>query len=236
MNKFCLSNWIYQKMIKYKFVLVPLISLLIIYILSLVFLLYFTNSHCFNQYLNTNTYMFSLSNIEKLHYASLIILTFILVLVAWVQLSKLHSISQSEFLLKVFNHLSDPTIIKALKILHIMRLKATKKCKDDINNTDKDINKKISLKIKKLRKKEQFAKKFIYLKNFLDYLEHISYLCIQGEISQEDIRKCLDERITTYYNFYEDLILFYQDKNQKHKPYESFAALAGKDNSNNKSK
>ncbi len=218
MKKCCILTWLCEIINKYKFILVPLISLLIIYVFFLTFLTFLTN--------------FRVNNLESLHYATLIILTFLLVLVAWVQLSKIHSVSQSEFLLKVFTHLSDESIIKAMKILHRLRLETEDECKNDNLSIPKKINEKISKKILELRGDYILVNNFIYLKNFLDYLEHISYLCEEGEISRDDIQSCLDERIRTYYAFYKDLIEYYKDKNPQYRPYQSFESLAGKYSNN----
>jgi hypothetical protein len=165
------------------------------------------------------------TDINKLYCATLIILTFILVCVAWIQLHKLQRISQSDFLLKIFHHLSDNSIIKAMKIIHRLRLNAEDEIRKRKDYTSTAITEDIRSKIRELRFNSELISEFIILKNFLDYLEHIAYLCNKKEISIEDIEKCLSERLSTYYDYYEDLIEFYREANPNHNPYKSLEIL-----------
>lgn len=175
----------------------------VIYWLILFILMHVTTKHCFNSCLEiNNTHLLDIHNIEKLYYASLIILTFLLVWIAWVQLSKLHSTSQSDFLLRIINHFSDKSILQALKIIHRIRLQAERIY---IHEPDK-ITKTIAMNISDMRDNPNNINEYFFLKNFLDYLEHIAYLCNQGAISIEDVENCIGERISWYYYFFEDLI------------------------------
>lgn len=168
------------------------------------------------------------TDVEHLHAVSLILLTFLLVVVAWHQLEQLLSTSikeqistQGDFLLRIINQLSSDPIIKAIQILHRLRLEAEIKFyKGSIKVTDE-----IAHNIYNMRDDINHIKSFIYLKNFLDYLEHIAYLCNKGYVTEKDITCCLDERITTYYKEFEQLIKYYQSKNKDNQPYTELETL-----------
>lgn len=200
---------------KYRFIWFPVTLTVIIYVLLLFIVYHFIILN--NPLSSTSIISQSFpgyNKLEALYYASYIILTFILVCVAWVQLSRLHSISQSDFTLRILNELNGESVLNALRIIHELRLEAEKENGD---KSDKNSST-IARKIRNMRDDNSKIKKFIYLKISLDYLEHISYLCNRGQISLEDIKGCIGEPIIDYYNFYQDLIVYYKSRSQNKEP------------------
>jgi hypothetical protein len=151
--------------------------------------------------------------IDKINSASIIVLTLLIVLVAWFQLEKLKDISkkdlnvtESDFLLRIINHFSDKSIIQALEIIHRMRLDSENK---NGHNSDTHTSF-IAKEIRDIRDDPNNIGEYMLLKNFLDYLEHIAYLSNEGYISIKDIENCMGERITDYYDYFRDLINYFK--------------------------
>ena len=149
-----------------------------------------------------NIVSFRQTQIDRINSASIIILTLFIVWVAWIQLSHLRKISQSDFLIKIINHFSDKSIIQALEIVHRIRLESEN---ENGQHSDKHTSF-IAKRIREIRDDPNNINEYLLLKSFLDYLEHIAYLCNENYISIKDIENCIGERICDYYDYFRDLI------------------------------
>ena len=163
----------------------------------------------------TNLYDDKNHDIIELHAAVLIILTFSLICVAWIQLRGINKTSKGDFLLRIDDRYGSLEIIKARIIINRLYYKTRAK---DISSESHI--KKIAEEIKKLGENEDCEEKknedFIYLLNFLDFLETVAYFSNKDYISQKDINELLGNSLNYYYKVFKQWICYrrckYDDK------------------------
>ena len=137
--------------------------------------------------------------ITELYDISLVVFTFILICVSWIQLSNLYNISTEDFLLRIDDRYGSESIIKARAIIHKII------CKTRQENSEINIEK-IQDEIEAIEENEEKAEDFMYLLNFLDFLETIAYFGNKEFISIIDIKELLGDSLLHYYGVFERLI------------------------------
>jgi len=123
-------------------------------------------------------------SIIRIHAAALLVLTLIFICVAWFQLKNLNITSKADFLLRIDDRFGSREIIRARKIIHEFYCETNQeniRVETHINN--------ISEKIKEICEDKDKAEDFVYLLNFLDFLETISYFCHKDYIEPVPIAK-----------------------------------------------
>ena len=116
--------------------------------------------------------------------AIMLVLTIVLIIGGWRQIHNANKISRDDFLLRIDFRYTSEEIIKARTLIHKIYISFSD---DKISRTDKII--KTSEKIEKMRTSEdkQESSDFMYLINFLDFLETIALFYNKGSINETDL-------------------------------------------------
>ncbi len=141
--------------------------------------------------------------------ASLIILTALIVYVAWVQLSGMSKTAKSDFLLRIDERYNSKEILRARTIINNIR------CKIKKGNSDKEeLNNEIAKKIMSMRDEEGKSEEYISLENYLSLLETIAYFTNEEHLSSEEFEKLLGEAIIGDFIKFKELISYYIKKDK----------------------
>ncbi len=158
--------------------------------------------------------------LQEIYCVNIIILTAIYVIlaailagVAWFQLNHLNSTAKNDFLLRIDERFGGPEIVKARSIIHKFYCQTHK---EGISNP-KHIHL-MQLEILNIKYNTLDAKDFMYLHNFIDFLETIAYFANRNVISETDVSELLSGSIAYYYHVFE---LFIKDRNDKY-PNQSY--------------
>ncbi len=139
----------------------------------------------------------------------IILLTLIIVCAGWMQFKNLNETSKGDFLLRIDERFGSPEILKARIIIHEFYCLT--------NKEDIDLNihiLRISEMILGTKNKIESSEKFIYLYNFLNFLETIAYFTNNNFISLEDINELLGGSLKYYYLTFQLLI---EDRRTKYR-------------------
>jgi hypothetical protein len=198
-------NWIEEKSYSVRDIMQSIISVFILLIIIAVFILplldlfgfdFFGQIHCIEGRCDRSD-----NSIIALNAGLIIILTLIIVIVAWIQLGSLSRTSKSDFLLRIDERYSSVNSVKARTIIHEFYCDAqTDELHYDI------VIEKISNRIKDVEFKKEESKDFIILINFLDFLETISYFCNKKYISDRDVNELLGCSMNYYYKIFKPII------------------------------
>lgn len=156
-----------------------------------------------NEKLNGNPA--DIRHIEAIHHASLIILTFILACIAWIQLGGINKTGQGDFLLRIDERFGNTEIIKAREIIHFIYAESKKEDKkteeqhcefianyiNDLGENYNDIDK---------------MKQYICLLNFLDFLETVSLFGNEGYISIELVNDLMNQSLIFFFTIFKKRI------------------------------
>jgi hypothetical protein len=167
------------------------------------------------------------------HHAIFIVgLTFLLVIVAWVQLQKIKEAARADFLLRVDDRYGGELTVEARTIIHIFYRDADKLCEKKELITEDARIRHIQSKIKELgqSKNEDDCKKFVCLLNFLDFLETIAYFCNHEHLAKEDINELLGGTLTFHYKVFESWICYRRCKYKDEKYYIELEKLVKNEN------
>ena len=137
----------------------------------------------------------------KWHALILIPLTFFILCAAWMQFKGLNKTSKGEFLLRIDERYGSKEIIKARQMIHNYYL--------DTYSVDIDIHihvKKISSRVLE-EKNNKNQKEFIYLLNFLDFLETVAYFTNNNYMSLDDVDELIGSSLKYYFCVFKELIL-----------------------------
>jgi hypothetical protein len=160
-------------------------------------------------------------SIIKLHAAGIMILTVILILVAQCQLGHLSQTSKADFLLRIDERYGSMEIIKAKKVIHRFYCDTIENAKDR-----EDHIRLIAEKIRNFEKKGDG--RFIYLLNFLDFLETVAYFCNKKYISNKDVEELIGGSIEYFYKLFKIFIWSRREESQDCKYYCEIEMLAKK--------
>ena len=168
----------------------------------------FMEHYYFEYFIHPNNPQWDVANnIHKIYSACLIILTFILVCVAWIQLTGIKRISKADFLLRLDERYSSLEIIKARAIIH--RLHCLVKTPEI---SDETRIQRIAEEIKNIGQNHMDSLEFTYLLNFLDFLETLAYFCNRGYISVDDVDDLIGNSMVFYYKVFKKWIYYRKEK------------------------
>lgn len=166
-------------------------------------------------------------NIIRVHAASIIILTIILICVGWLQLGNLNRTSKADFLLKIDSRYGSPEIVKARAVIQRLYREASPPNKDVPYEV---CVQKIADSIDKIRnrKDKNSCEEFSYLINLLDFLEIIAYFSRKNYISVKDIDELIGNSILFYFKIYKQWIYYRRRKYGNRTFYCEFEELVEK--------
>jgi hypothetical protein len=184
---------------------------------------YFDNSFIFfheNIIGNIN----NLHHIESLHDASLIVLTFIIACIAAYQLSGIIETGQASFLLEIDKRYSDPSIIRARNIIHVTYRKSVE---THPKYSEDEHSRYIGEEINNLGSKndKDGCEEYVYLLNFLDFLETLSLFVNRGHISINDVNDLMNQSMIYYFIIFEKRIRERRKKYNDDSFYREFEIL-----------
>lgn len=176
---------------------------------------------------NISSNISDVHHIESFHDASLIILTFVIACVAWIQLHGIIKTGRADFLLQIDKRYGDPAIIRARKIIHLIYRKLKN---ENSNLTEPQYCELLAQEINSLAegKTRKDDIDYVYLLNFLDFLETISLFANNGHISVDDINDLMNQSLGFFFTIYEIRI---RERRRKYKDdsfYQEFECLIKK--------
>ncbi|MCZ4682685.1 DUF4760 domain-containing protein, partial [Legionella pneumophila] len=134
-------------------------------------------------------------------------LTLIIVCVGWLQFGDLNKTTKGDFLLRIDERFGHETIIKARAIIHKFY------CETYDENICKETHRRIiGEKIMEIILVKKQSTNFIYLMNFLDFLETIAYFTNKNYMSEKDIKELLGGSIPYYYEVFKPFINYRRAK------------------------
>lgn len=216
-KKFC--KWVSKNTSK----IITVISLIVLILIILSFIDLFYQGY-WEHNANDNT-------VILLYSISIILLTIIIILIAYNQLNHLNltakksqDTNKNDFLLRIDNKYTSPEIIKARAIInqyyiatkyHMGKEKQWIKDYSDKNQIEKKRIEMVADEIESLGKNsdvEQNSERHMYLLNFLDFLETIAYFCNQKAVDERQVSALLGDSLCFYYDIFENWIKHRQKK------------------------
>jgi hypothetical protein len=158
----------------------PVISV-IVFLLVVVFVFLISIEKYNHLFFNTDAN----HHVQSIHEATIIILTFVLACIAWIQLGGIKKTTQAEFLLRIDERLGDENIIHARKIIHNMYLESKNACP---NCSEQGHRYFIAYKIDEISSIKDKSNDYVDLLNFLDFLETISLFTNMGYITESNVK------------------------------------------------
>lgn len=143
------------------------------------------------------------ATIDAFHAIEIVILTAILVLVAWIQLAGLQKTARADFLMRLDDRYGSEPIIKARQI--IQRLYRESKI---TNPTASEMTHRynIGIKINEISEDINGSEDYVYLLNLLDFLESISFFANRNDITAEDIKDLMGLSLDFFYTIFKPRI------------------------------
>lgn len=178
-------------------------------------------------YFSDNFISGRIHELENFHYASIVILTLILVWVAYSQLSGIYKTSKSDFLFRIESRWGSPEIINARKIIQQLYCEARGEIKSEEYNHSLIIGS-IQEKIKEMGKKAEKAEDFVALLNLLDFMETISYFTKNGSVSFKQVQELSGYSLIFLYEIFQKWIQVRREKYGKPGYYCDFEWLVKK--------
>lgn len=153
-----------------------------------------------------------------------------LTVIAWLKFGGFHMQNQTNILLQIDERWGNPEIIKARIIIHEIYLQVKKNNRNLLvelgrHCRDSSIQNSIGEKIIELSNTKKKEVDFIYLLNFLDFMETIGYIESIGQITVDELEALCGESLMFNYKIFKPYI---QDKRSRHQNdefYENFDKL-----------
>lgn len=169
-------------------------------------------------------------SINAFHAVEITILTFILILVAWVQLKSLNKTGSADFLLRLDERFTNKDILAARIFLHSIYIQHVTTC----THSDRKCAscheahmQSIRNYIYNIRHDSKFAKEFMQLRNLLELFETYGYFEKKGYLDKEDINQLLGGTVVYHYEVFRDWITYSQE-NKDSTSFQEFERLVSK--------
>ena len=133
------------------------------------------------------------AGVERFYAGAIIVLTILLLAVAWFKFGSLNNITQSDFLLRIDERFSSREIMRAREIVHEIYLEDSR---IDV----------MADKILDIADNSKKSDEFIHIINFIDFLETIAYFCNKDRVSSKAIEELTGGSITYYYKVFKKWI------------------------------
>lgn len=197
----------------------PLLCTIIV--LSLI--IWFLENHYINVVADNTSHKNLELAAEHFNAAAIVILTLIIFCAGWIQFKDLNKTSKGDFLLRIDEKYGQPENIKARTIIH----KYYCLTKDEYSDVTTHVRK-MSVMVKQTKYKFEEAENFVYLLNFLDFLETISYFANHDYISEKEVNELIGCSLKYYFCVFDDLIKERRLKYKSNNYYCELEALAKK--------
>jgi len=139
--------------------------------------------------------------------------------------SKISENTQAEFLLKIDERWTSSEILKAREIIHGLYLTVYKD-EQGRKKPMEEVYEILGQKIKGMAENQQEKSDFIYMLNFLDFMETIGYLCEKNHITWNSLDAlCGESLVFNYYKIFAPYICAERDKYGKQDLYTAFEKL-----------
>lgn len=199
------------KIIKKKF-----LPLVLIFFISLIIVLPFFfwamyHEHTVN-YTNVvgHNYESIIDDYTLWYYLCLVILTFVLACIAWIQFSNVNESLNRKILLQIDQRWHSKEIIKARRVIHKIFLEKSKEVEEieDKKHKEEMLRRSMGEEIIRLSEDEDSRKikDFIYLLNFLDFMESIGYFYSQKYLDIVQINEFFGTSLKFNYDIFKPYI------------------------------
>lgn len=149
-------------------------------------------------------------------------ITFIIVFIANTKSKEALKQSRTNYLLKIDERFCSPEIIKAREIIHEYYLAIRQENNEiEIDTLKQELGKKIVVISRDINCKEEY----IYLLNFLDFLETIGYLYVQKAVTVPELNELLGNSIGYFYEIFQPYIKHRRNSKANQKFYSQFEQL-----------
>jgi hypothetical protein len=154
--------------------------------------------------------------IDSFNAIEITFLTFILIIVAWRQLSSLNKTGTADFLLRIDERFASKQIIEARIYIQELYIKFRPNCTHSERGAVCDTchvghMQAIRDGIKSIRHNITFSKTFVQLRNLLELFETIGYFSKKGYIDYNEINELVGGTIEFHYEVFRDWIHYLQD-------------------------
>lgn len=147
-----------------------------------------------------------------------------LTIIAFIQFQKINFNLNAEYLLKINEMWRSSEIIKARIIIHELYLKAQEELKEKNIAEKVDIHRDVGGKIVDLSTSKQ-KEDFIYLLNFLDFMETIGYFYTNKYLEEKHLYELFGASLKFNYEIFEPYIKHRREKHKNPKFYCEFEKL-----------
>jgi hypothetical protein len=141
--------------------------------------------------------------------------------IAWKQFVPINKNIKGEFLLRIDEQWGSNEAIKARTIIHKIYIETQRDPKD----SPLEHHSLIGREIIKLSCDLDHAEAFIYVLNFLDFMDTIGFLYIKEFVNADDLNALCGEALVFNYEIYQHYIIHKRDKHGNPKFYKNFEKL-----------
>ncbi|HAT2147266.1 DUF4760 domain-containing protein [Legionella pneumophila] len=157
-----------------------------------------------------------------IYYIISLAITFIIVYIAYTKSKEAIKQSRTNYLLKIDERFCSPEIIKAREIIHEYYLNIKQKNNEiEIDTLKQELGKKVIV----ISRDINFKSDYIYLLNFLDFLETIGYLYVRNAVTIPELNELLGNSIVYFYEIFQPYIKHRRDSKGDQKFYSQFEQL-----------
>lgn len=200
----------------------------IVILIFFVFLLFFVPFFYFNlEYVTERNRLNPIAEYTLLYYASALFSTLVIAEIAYCQLKKINKSLHADYLIKIDERWRSSQIIKARTIIHRLYLNSINILAKQNISGNLAIREKIGNDIKEMSESQdkEKIKDFVYLLNFLDFMETVGYLYTQGHLTKESLNELFGASIAFNYEIFEIYIMYRRKKHDINDFYEEFKKL-----------
>lgn len=150
--------------------------------------------------------------------------TVLLAGIAWVQFGPIKQNIKGEFLLRIDEQWGSNEAIKAKTIIHQIYIETQRK-HPKVATAPLNLHSLMGIEIINLSCNIKHAEDFIYVLNFLDFMDTIGFLYIKEFVNADDLNALCGEALVFNYEIYQPYIIHKRDKHANPKFYENFEKL-----------
>ncbi len=169
-------------------------------------------------------------SMRNLHDAFIIILTIFLVIgtfglgyVAWVQLTAIQKTERADFLFQIDERYGSELIIKARQIIQRLYRESNNLYPEATESVHRSY---IAIRINEISQNINTSKEYVYLLNLLDLLETISYFANTGVISKQDVQNLMGPSMEFFFIIFKPRIEHRREKYRNETYYCELQKLA----------
>ncbi len=139
------------------------------------------------------------THLTDLYAASIIILTCVVAIIAWVQSAGLRKTAQADLLIRIDDRYGSEPILKARHIIQRLYRESNNLHPGSPESVHRSH---IAIRINEISEDINSSEEYTYLLNLLDFLETISYFANEGYISELDIKNLMGPSMGFFFTIF----------------------------------